>query len=184
MESFLRLFGNLTVEWVAVIIVAIVFLVKIYKIVKNYFSEKALAEKEKADKMQGVIDQVNQYPKWHQQSIDIQKKFTEAIEGLQEGQKENNKRLEKMEQENQRRERNKLRDRILQSYRYYTSKEKNPMLAWSEMEADAFWNIFKDYEDQHGNGHVHTEVQPAMRNLEVIPMHEADRVAELMQNRR
>lgn len=100
MESFLRLFGNLTVEWVVVIIVAIIFLVKIYQIVKKYFSDKALAEKEKADKMQDVIDQVNQYPKWHQQSIDIQKKFTEAIEGLQEGQKENNKRLEKMEQEN------------------------------------------------------------------------------------
>ena len=69
-----------------------------------------------------------------------------------------------MEEENRRRERNKLRDRILQSYRYYTSPEKNPMRAWSEMEADAFWKIFKDYEDLDGDGYVHSEVQPAMND--------------------
>ena len=58
------------------------------------------------------------------------------------------------------------------------------MLAWSEMEAEAFWKIFKDYEDLDGNGHVHAEVQPAMRNLEVIPMHEVEKISELMHSRR
>lgn len=184
MESFLRFFGNVTVEWVVIAAAAIVFMVKVYKKIENYFSKKAIAENEKNSKMQEVMDQVNQYPKWHQQSIDIQKKFTEAIEGLREGQEENNRRLDKMETENRRRERNKLRDRILQSHRYYTSQEKNPMKAWSEMEAESFWKIFKDYEDLDGNGYVHSEVQPSMNSLEVIPMHETDRVSELMQSRR
>ena len=52
------------------------------------------------------------------------------------------------------------------------------------MEAQAFWDMFGDYEKNGGDGHMHTVVQPAMRALEVIPMHEADRVVELMQSRR
>ena len=115
MESFLRLFGNLTVEWVAVVIVAIVFLVKIYKIVKNYFSEKALAEKEKSRQNAGCHRSGKSIPKM----ASAEHRHPEKIHGgnrrIAGGQKENNKRLEKMEQENQRRERNKLRDRILQS---------------------------------------------------------------------
>ena len=49
---------------------------------------------------------------------------------------------------------------------------------------EAFWKIFKDYEELDGNGHVHSEVQPAMRNLEVIPMHEVEKISELMHSRR
>ena len=52
------------------------------------------------------------------------------------------------------------------------------------MEAEAFWKIFKDYEELKGNGYVHTEVQPAMNELEVIPMHETARITELMQGRK
>ena len=92
--------------------------------------------------------------------------------------------MEKIEATTQKRERNKLRDRILQSSRYFTSEEKNPAGAWSEMEADAFWEIFGDYEKMGGNGHVHSVVQHAMRNLEVIPMHETQKITELMQSRR
>lgn len=82
------------------------------------------------------------------------------------------------------RERSKLRDRLLQSHRYFTSPEKNPLHAWSEMEADAFWSMFKEYENAKGNGHMHTVVQPEMRALEVIPMHEDAKIAELMGSRK
>lgn len=184
MDYFLRLFGSVTIESAVFVLAALFFLWKTYKKVEKYFSEKALAEEAKDTKMAEVMDQVNKYPLWHQQSLDIQKKFTQEIEGLRKGQQENNKRLEKMEEENRRRERNKLRDRILQSYRYYTSPEKNPMKAWSEMEADAFWKIFKDYEDLDGDGYVHSEVQPAMNDLEKIPIHETEKITELMKSRR
>ena len=174
MDYFLRLFGSVTIESAVFVLAALFFLWKTYKKVEKYFSEKALAEEAKDTKMAEVMDQVNKYPLWHQQSLDIQKKFTQEIEGLRKGQQENNKR----------RERNKLRDRILQSYRYYTSPEKNPMKAWSEMEADAFWKIFKDYEDLDGDGYVHSEVQPAMNDLEKIPIHETEKITELMKSRR
>ena len=184
MENFLQVFGNVTIGWVALAIAAIIFLVKVYKKIETYFSEKAITEKEKDTQIQEVIDQAKKYPAWHQQSVDIQRRFTGAIEDLRESQKETIQRLQSLEDEIQRRERNKLRDRLLQSYRYYTSAEKNPLKAWSEMEAEAYWKIFKDYEELKGNGYVHTEVQPAMNDLEVIPMHETARISELMQSRK
>ena len=184
MDNFLQVFGNVTIGWVALAVAAIIFLVKVYKKIETYFSEKAISEKEKDTQIQEVIDQAKKYPTWHQQSVNIQRKFTDAIDELKESQKETIRRLQSLEDEIQRRERNKLRDRLLQSYRYYTSTEKNPLKAWSEMEAEAFWKIFKDYEELKGNGYVHTEVQPLMNDLEVIPMHETARISELMQSRK
>ena len=168
----------------AVIEAAIIYMKKLYNKWKKEVIEQHDTERERDEKIQTCLDQISLYPKWREQSIDIQQKFTEAINDLKEVQKKNIDRLEEIEAANQKRERNKLRDRLLQSYRYFTSKEKNPMLAWSEMEAEAFWKIFKDYEELDGNGHVHSEVQPAMRNLEVIPMHEVEKISELMHSRR
>ncbi len=76
-------------------------------------------------------------------------------------------RLESMEEANKRRECNKLRDRLLQSYRYYTNADVNPSLSWTRMEAEAFWGLFRDYEEVGGNGYMHTVVQPAMEKLRV-----------------
>lgn len=183
-ESFLKLAGNVTVEWVVIAIAAIVFLIKVYQAVKTYFSDKAISEKEKDSRIQQVIDQAERYPEWHQQSIDIQRQFTEAINDLRAGQEKQNARLEKMEKEGQQRELNKIRDRILQSYRYYTSAEKNPMKSWSAMEADAFWRIFGDYEDLGGDGYVHSDVQPAMTSLAVVQMDDTEQLCELMRSRK
>ena len=36
------------------------------------------------------------------------------------------------------------------------------------MESEAFWELFRDYEDVNGDGHMHTVVQPAMNLLKVI----------------
>ena len=164
MDAVIEVFGELTVASVIVCAAAIIYMKKLYNKWKKEVIEQHDTERERDEKIQTCLDQISLYPKWREQSIDIQQKFTEAA--------------------NQKRERNKLRDRLLQSYRYFTSKEKNPMLAWSEMEAEAFWKIFKDYEELDGNGHVHSEVQPAMRNLEVIPMHEVEKISELMHSRR
>lgn len=184
MEYLIKLLGSVTLEWVIISIAAIVFLWSVYKKVETYFSARAIAEKEKNDEFQKVIEQTRQYPKWHQQSLAIQTKFTEAIEELKDGQKECSVRLERMETENKGRELNKLRDRILQSYRYYTSVEKNPDKAWSEMEADAFWRMFGDYEDLGGDGYIHSDVQPAMNSLRVIRMEDYDALSQLMHSRK
>jgi len=80
--------------------------------------------------------------------------------------------LAKMEETLDRRERNKLRDRLLQSYRYYTNLTTNPSHSWNRMESEAFWELFRDYEDAGGNGYMHSHVQPAMEELEIVEVGE------------
>lgn len=63
---------------------------------------------------------------------------------------------------------NELREKLLNSYRYYTSLENNPKQEWNEMEAEVFWNLFADYETLGGNGFMHNTVKPAMEALKVI----------------
>lgn len=177
MEPFLEIFGDLTISFVVKIFCAVAFAGGAIAVGAKQIRAWYDRRRERDRKYHEVMDQVAKYPEWRQQSINIQKEFTDAIKNLQ-------NRMEEIEATTQKRERNKLRDRLLQSYRYFTSEEKNPLQAWSEMEADAFWEIFGDYEKMGGNGHVHTEVQPAMRRLEVIPMTEPERITELMQSRR
>ncbi|MDO4679002.1 MAG: hypothetical protein Q4B00_10320 [Eubacteriales bacterium] len=184
MKEFLQVFGEIKVATVVIVIAAFIFLFKIYKAVAAYFREKYRLEMEKEKQMQGILKQVEMYPKWREQSIERQKEFTRAIDKLQQNQAEITRELKEIEERRKKTKRNELRDRLLQTYRYFTNKEKNPMLAWSEMEAEAFWKVFGDYEEAGGDGDMHTTVQPAMRRLEVVPMHEQERVSALMQSRR
>lgn len=82
MEQFLKLFGDYSIGRACTVIAAIIFLFACYKKIEKYFSEKAIREKENDEKIQQVISQAEQYPKWHQQSIDIRKDLSGAIEGL------------------------------------------------------------------------------------------------------
>ena len=184
LKEFLQVFGEIKVATVVIVIAAFIFLFKIYKAVAAYFREKYRLEMEKEKQMQGILKQVEMYPKWREQSIERQKEFTKAIDKLQQNQAEITKELKDIEERRKKTKRNELRDRLLQTYRYFTNKEKNPMLAWSEMEAEAFWKVFGDYEEAGGDGDMHSTVQPAMRRLEVVPMHEQERVSALMQSRR
>ena len=184
MDYFLEAFGNITLGKVALFLAAVIFLVVCYKKVEKYFSEKAIREQEKDEEIKKCLEQIKMYPRWRQQSIDIQKKLTADIDALKTAQDKNIRRMEEIESANRKREQNKLRDRILQSYRYFASREKNPLLAWSQMEAEAFWKIFKDYEELYGDGYVHSDVQPTMNSLEVIPIHEAEKISELMHSRK
>ena len=184
LKEFLQVFGEIKVATVVIVIAAFIFLFKIYKAVAAYFREKYRLEMEKEKQMQGILKQVEMYPKWREQSIERQKEFTKAIDKLQQNQAEITRELKDIEERRKKTKRNELRDRLLQTYRYFTNKEKNPMLAWSEMEAEAFWKVFGDYEEAGGDGDMHTTVQPAMRRLEVVPMHEQERVSALMQSRR
>jgi Skp family chaperone for outer membrane proteins len=70
-------------------------------------------------------------------------------------------------EETKRLKRNELRDKLLTSYRHFTSLELNPKQEWNEMEAEAFWNVFGDYEELGGNGFMHSIVKPAMEKLTV-----------------
>ena len=57
-------------------------------------------------------------------------------------------------------------------------------LAWNRMEAEAFWELFKEHEDAGGDGYIHTVVQPAMNLLKVIDIEDAVSVLRLTNNRK
>ena len=78
------------------------------------------------------------------------------------------KRFEEIEEENKKRERSKLRDMLLQNYRHYTNINQNPSQSWTKMESEAFWELFREYEDAGGDGYMHTVVQPEMERLTII----------------
>ena len=177
MEEFLKIFGNFTIADVVTLVIALIFLYGAYCKLKVHFNKQYKNNEQ-------INEILQRYSEWHQQSINAQKQFADTIAELKKGQKENSEKLEKMDIDNKKREQNRLRERLLQSYRYYTSVDKNPMQEWSEMEADAFWKLFEDYEDVGGDGYMHTIVQPSMRTLDVIQMHETERITELMKSRK
>lgn len=195
LDEFLILFGDITVSQLVVFILAGVFMYFIYKQVKKYFdakikaqNERIQAEKKRDADIKEALDAVRKYPEYRkqsiqiqqlleneiqetrQQSIKIQALLEEEIQELRTMIQDDKSRLVCIEEQERRRERNKLRDMLLQHYRYYTNKERNPSQSWTQMEAEAFWELFRDYEELGGNGYMHTEVQPAMERLIVVDL--------------
>lgn len=175
LNEFLQVFGDVNVADVVKWIIIFIFLFKIYKEFKKNVdikveerSEKEKQEKEYKRKLEASYSATQKYPEYRKQSLDIQKKLNDEIKKLKDGQEMLMRRFEEIEEQNRKRECNKLRDILLQSYRYYTNQEQNPSQSWTKMESEAFWDLFRDYEDLGGNGYIHTEVQPAMERLLVV----------------
>lgn len=193
LEEFLQLCGGFTVSQVVTVLLAFGFLFVIYKKVKTYFDnktklqlEREIAEKKKDKDIQEALEAVRKYPEYRRQSIQIQKLLEDEIqetrkqsikiqtlleEEIQELRtmiQDDKARLVIIEEQEKRRERNKLRDMLLQNYRYYANTEKNPSQTWTQMESEAFWDLFRDYEDLGGNGYMHSEVLPVMERLTVV----------------
>jgi len=158
--------------------IAIFFIYKLYhkwndEIVKHHDEQE-----EKDRRIKVAYEETQKYPEYRRQSIAVQKELHNEIQEtrgeIQEFRDMMNKiiaRLEIMEEHDKRRERNQLRDKLLQSYNYYTSPEKNPSQSWTNMEAEAFWELYKDYEDAGGNGFMKSTVKPAMEKLHVIEVY-------------
>lgn len=182
-DSFLKIFGNLTVADVVQILLAFGFMVYAGRKMNTYLINRHDLEEKKNDQLRKALEAIEKYPEYRQQSFKIQEKLENEMQRLRKSQEESVWRLNKMEADTKRRERNKCRDILLQNFRYFTNREKNPLQAWTKMEAEAFWEIFHDYEDMDGNGYVHTEVQPRMNLLEIIELNDVERVAELMKSR-
>lgn len=182
LEQFLSIFGNVTIAQIVFFGFAIFFCWRIYKAIDKFLKnkkklliEKHEAEQEKEAQLKNVLAEVNKYPEYRAQSRAIQQDFQNQInslkdsqERLEEVQKETLESLNTLKANMEKREKNKLQDKLLQSYRYYTDKEKNPEQTWSPMESQAFWALFSDYEDVGGNGYIHSVVMPAMKLLKVI----------------
>lgn len=184
MEQFLRLFGSVTVADVILVILAIVFLVAVYKKVHKFIIDKHEADKKRDEQLIEAVTGVRKYPEYRQKSLEIQNELKNELAAINSRFDEQNQRFDQqgaiiedmmarliaMEENDTRRERNKIRDRLLQGYRYYTDTERNPEQTWTRMEAEAFWDMFKDYEDAGGDGFMHSVVQPDMEKLTVVEM--------------
>jgi len=156
-KEFLNLFGDITILQVIEVAFAGVFLFLIYKKIKEYLIKKHDREKLRDEQLQEALTAVRKLPE-----------LTQSFADLKTSQENTVKRLDKMEETSKRRERNKLREKLIQSFKFYTNLDTNPSQSWTRMESEAFWELFRDYEDADGNGYIHTEVQPAMMGLKVI----------------
>lgn len=168
LDEFKEVFGSITVLSVVEFALAILFCYLIYRKVSKYLIGRYEAVKKKDEQLKIALDAVSKYPEYRAQSTKIQKELQSEIDALRSAQNEQIDRLKKMEDDQTRRERNRLRDRLLQSYRYYTDPACNPAGVWNSMEAEAFWEMFSDYEDAGGDGYMHSDVQPAMNLLKVV----------------
>lgn len=133
---------------------------------------------------------VSALPSYRAQSLQIQQQLTNTdqeilttLSDIKESMLGNrellNERLDRLE----RREKNALRQKILQEHRLFTDEHMNPMRAWTEMEHHSFFELVRDYESLGGNDYVHSEVLPAMNRLRVIPMSDRNTLYELMNSR-
>ena len=168
LDDFLAMFGDFTISEIVTFVLACVFLYSIYNVIKKYFISKHEAQKQKDEDLKEALEAARKYPEYRQQSIKIQKALEEQIKELRSMWQDDHERLVKVEEQERRRECNRLRDTLLQHYRYYTNKDTNPSQSWTRMEAEAFWDLFGDYEELGGDGYMHTEVQPAMNKLLVV----------------
>ena len=170
--AFVEIFGDITVATIISWVMAAIFMISIGKRVKEYFERRIKADQEKNAQLVEVFDAVKKVS------------LIEAnIKELRDGQDRQEQRLRNMEERTDRRERSKMRDRLLQNYRYYTSKDRNPRLSWTRMESDSFWDLFKDYEEAGGDGYIHSVVQPAMNSLFIVEMTDTESIADLMHSR-
>lgn len=184
MDEFINLFGHITVSNIIYLTLACGFVYKVYTKIRDFFANKAEDDIHHKQEIADMIDAVKELTKDRTEMLENQKAMQTQLVQLYSAQQANSERLTQLETNINNRERNKLRDRILQSYRYYTSSQHNPLQQWTKMEATAFWSLFDDYEAIGGNGYVHSVVQPSMQSLEVIEMDDADNIAHLMANRK
>lgn len=182
LEEFETLFGDVTIATLIELAVVIAFMAKIYKKVKGYIDErkadwlkeerakeaKEKAEQERDRKLDAALAAIDKYPEYRAQSIRVQKELEQKIGELKKSQDANTKKLHQMEETQMRESRNRLRDTLLERYRYYTDASRNPSQSWTSMESESFWELFGDYERAGGDGYMHTEVQPAMNRLHVV----------------
>jgi hypothetical protein len=142
-------------------------------------------------KIAALESAINALPGYRAQSLQIQEKLqntdkeilaacVDIKNSVLDNQQVLNERLDRLEK----REKNAIRAKLLDEYRLFTDETKNPMLAWSEMEHHAFFELVRDYEDLNGNDYVHSTVIPAMNELAVIPMSDKQQLLKLMNSRK
>lgn len=182
-EEFNNTFGMLTVGFVVEIAIAIIGIWLAYKKLRDKIIGSYKEREQQKSDIKKALDGAEAVPTLKEELKFSEDRIVDLCQTIQDGVNENqrilNERLDRLED----RERNSLRAKILDMHRLFTSTKKNPMLAWTEMERDAFNDLISDYESLNGNGHIHTVVIPEMHTLRVILMTDIKAVTELFHSR-
>ena len=175
LDEFLAVFGDIKLSQIVVVILAFVFLFLTYKEIKKFVAVKIEEAQKRLEtenaykkKIEESYDVTQKYPAYHQESIQIRDSLKKEIKEIRDCFGSFMERLEEIEEQNKKRECSKLRDMLLQNYRYYTNECQNPSKSWTKMESEAFWELFKEYEEAGGDGYMHTVVQPEMERLLIV----------------
>jgi hypothetical protein len=175
LEQFLLIFGDITVSQIVIWVMAFVFVYLIYKEIKKYIDAAVKAKHAEIEEKQNYKKKIDdayivtqKYPAYHQESIQIRDSLKSEINEIRDRFGAIMDRLDDIEEQNMKRECSRLRDVLLQNYRYYANESKNPSKSWTIMESEAFWELFREYEAAGGNGYMHTVVQPEMERLTVV----------------
>lgn len=177
MDYLITAVGDLSLGTVLIWAAALGFLISLLNKVFQFLTSQHDSFKDKEELFDDVINELKEIK---QDTKELKEKFL----GLEERQKQAELRQAESEAAIKEQKLNELRDRLLQSYRYYVSKEKNPLGQWTEMEHEVFEGLFRSYEQLGGNGFVHSVVRPEVELLEIIPMSEKDKVLTLMKSRK
>jgi hypothetical protein len=128
--------------------------------------------------------------KTSQNLTELQERHASDKNQLLEAQKEMSKSINDMAEKvntlmefNQKYELADMRETLLSAYRYYANVRVNPRLEWTEMEAHAYKEQLASYEQLGGNDFIHTDVEPDMEKLIVIPMKDTASISRLMESR-
>lgn len=174
-DAFIKLFGDITILDVIWFVLAIAFIVTIFVQLFRFLSRMIKEHDTREAQWKETVEATKKYPEYREQSLKIQEGFKNQIEelknlylALQEKTERQEEHLAKIEEGNQKRERNKIRDILLQYYKRYADPKNNPSLSWTRVESETFWELFKDYEELNGDGLMHDTVEPAMRLLDVV----------------
>ena len=146
---------------------------------------------EQDQKLKQIQKEVDNLPKYREQSLRIQAELkeadisiTEICETIKNEVVENRKEVLQKLNRLEEREKNALRAKILEEHRFYTDEQRNPLKAWSEMEEHSFRKLVEDYEALGGNDYVHDIVLPDMNRLNVISMKHLVELKELYDSRK
>ena len=184
MDYFLQSFGEMklgtVIIFIAALFVSAIFIFKGYKALVSFHDRM----QEKDNTLTKVVEKTNALDIELKNIVKTQDSIISSIDNFSKAQNELINQVTSFEKVMKTQSCNKLRDRIVQIYRYYTSVDKNPMQEWTEMEKDAFDRLFADYEDLGGDGYVHSTIEPAMNSLGVVDMTDYEGISTLMKSRK
>lgn len=133
--------------------------------IKKYDQEIATLKKHHEE---DITSFYNNQSKYRQQSLEKQKNYDAHFTSIDQKLDDLTNLILNHYEETKTLKRNELREKLINSYRHYCSPDNNPSQSWNEMESEAFWELFHDYEALGGNGYMHRVVKPEMEKLEVI----------------